>query len=358
MCKRWSEEKAWEWYRERPWIVGCNYVPSCCINSIEIWQEYEFDDVLESVKKELTIASQIGINSIRMIIPFFVWQHQGEGLKTRIDRFLSVCDVYGISLMPVFFDDCCVPKSQYKEPHLGKQPKPAIGHHGGVVNTPFGDSKEVGWHIGDDERNWPYLQQFVQDIVSTFCQDSRIILWDIWNEPGNSNRGNKSLPLMERAFEWAREIDPLQPLSAGPWSFPDGYLKLEGDISPIEKRALILSDVTTFHFYGDYDKIKEVIHQLRETERPLLITEWLNRPFGNCVETHLPLFKKEGIGCYHWGLVNGKTQTNEPWDILRTIPNLDLSMWQHDLFCLDGTPYSDKEIEIFKKLTLEAGNTR
>jgi hypothetical protein len=85
----------------------------------------------------------------------------------------------------------------------------------------------------------------------------------------------------------------------------------------------------------------------------MIITEWLHRPFGNNVETHLPLFKREKIGCYNWGLVAGKTQTYEPWESIRNIPGLDLSKWQHDLFHADLSPYDQKEIDIFKKLTLD-----
>ena len=31
---RWSKEKAWAWYRSRPWIRGCNYMSADCANRV------------------------------------------------------------------------------------------------------------------------------------------------------------------------------------------------------------------------------------------------------------------------------------------------------------------------------------
>lgn len=33
--EKWSKDKIWSWYNERPWIRGCNYVPSDCVNFVE-----------------------------------------------------------------------------------------------------------------------------------------------------------------------------------------------------------------------------------------------------------------------------------------------------------------------------------
>jgi len=350
MIKKWTEEEIWEWYNNRPWIMGCNFIPSNCINNIEIWQEYNFDKVLNVIDKELGIAEETGFNSVRMVMPFFVWKYQTKGCKRRLDQFLSLAYKHGINLMPVLFDDCCVPKEFY-QPKFGEQPTPVPGHHGGIVITPFDGSSKVGYNLCDDIENWPDLEMYVKDLISTFAKDERIIIWDIWNEPGNSNRGTRSLAFMEKVFEIAREQDPIQPLTAGAWNFSDKFFESPDNLSVIEKRAIELSDIVTFHYYGDYEHTVKLIEVLKEYKRPLIITEWLHRPFGNLVETHLPFFKNKKIGCYNWGLVNGKTQTHEPWDSIRNIPGLDFSKWQHDLYHNDGTPYDGKEIKIFQSLS-------
>jgi hypothetical protein len=58
----------------------------------------------------------------------------------------------------------------------------------------------------------------------------------------------------------------------------------------------------------------EQIEKLRTLERPLICTEYMARARESRFETHLPVFKHERVGCYNWGLVKGKTQTNYPWD--------------------------------------------
>lgn len=352
----WTKEQAWEWYKRKEWIVGCNFVPSDCINSIEIWQESGFERVMETVSIELKLAQSIGMNSVRMISPFYVWKYQRDGFIERIDNFLNIASVHGITLMPVLFDDCCVPKELWREPSFGTQPEPEPGHHGGMIIAPFSGSKEVGYNLCDDKENWPLIEEYVHDLLSSFGKDNRILAWDIWNEPGNNNRGSMSLEFMVRAFEIARAENPIQPLTAGPWEFGDDYLKpyqgLSG-VSEIEKKAIEISDIISFHYYGSLEYTKKLIEELKVYKRPLLVTEWLHRPFNNNIITHMPLFKKNGIGCYNWGLVNGKTQTNEPWDIIRGIEGLDLSLWQHDLFKKDMTPYNEEEINYFKELTIK-----
>ena len=356
MKNLWTNKQAWDWYQNKRWIVGCNYTPSDCINNIEIWQESEFERVIKTISIEFKLAQSIGMNSVRMVLPFHVWKFQRDGFIKRIDSFLNVSILHGIKLVPVLFDDCCISKEQWSEPLLGKQPEPKLGHFGGTSITPFNGSKKVGYNLCDDKKNWRLLEEYVKDLTSTFGKDNRILFWDMWNEPGNSSRGNRSLEFMLRAFEIIRNEKPIQPITTGAWDFGDNHQKpfkgING-ISDIEIKAIEISDIISFHDYGCLDITKKVIEELKVYNRPLIITEWLHRPFKNNVSTHLPLFKKEKIGCYCWGLVNGKTQFNEPWDLIRGIEELDLSLWQHDLFKKDMNPYNEQEINLFRELTFK-----
>ncbi|WP_041643741.1 hypothetical protein [Mahella australiensis] len=85
---------------------------------------------------------------------------------------------------------------------FGSQPDPDWGYHGGNKATPFDGADEVGWWDGDDLATWPQKEDYVRDIVGLFRNDERVIMWDIWNEPGNNNRETRSLVLMEKVFEW------------------------------------------------------------------------------------------------------------------------------------------------------------
>lgn len=33
----WTQEKAWAWYNEQPWIRGCNYMPASAENRMAMW---------------------------------------------------------------------------------------------------------------------------------------------------------------------------------------------------------------------------------------------------------------------------------------------------------------------------------
>ena len=109
------------------------------------------------------------------------------------------------------------------------------------------------------------------------------------------------------------------------------------------------SDIITFHQYENFDRVKQVVEELKKEGRPLVNTEWLNRILGNNIRELLPYFYENRIGSYHWGLVAGKSQFYLPWDYLREVKGLDLSLWQHDLYHEDFTPYDEEEISLFIK---------
>src|SRR5688572_8837060 len=50
----WSEQRAWQWYEQHPWMVGCNYLPATAINQLEMWQSESFDPF--TIDKELSWA--------------------------------------------------------------------------------------------------------------------------------------------------------------------------------------------------------------------------------------------------------------------------------------------------------------
>ena len=40
---RWTAEKAQEWWKNRGWVSGANYLPNNAINQLEMWQAETFD---------------------------------------------------------------------------------------------------------------------------------------------------------------------------------------------------------------------------------------------------------------------------------------------------------------------------
>lgn len=325
---QWSEQKAWQWYEEHTWRVGCNFIPSNAINQLEMWQAETFDP--NTIDKELGYAANIGFNTVRVYLHDLAYQQDPKGFKKRIDTYLGIANKHGIKTLFVIFDDCWNSKFD-----IGTQPQPVPGkHNSGWCQSP-------GKRVANSKDEWGRLEVYVKDIIQTFKQDDRILMWDLYNEPGNSVQFGKSLPLLKKVFEWARTVNPDQPITAGVWF---GNKKLN-------KFQLSNSDIITFHNYKSVDKLEQEIVKLKKLGRPIICTEWMARTLNSTVEDCLPIFKKENVGCINWGLVAGKTNTIYPWVNVKgsNEPNL----WFHDLFRQDGTPYRQSEVDLFKTLIFD-----
>jgi hypothetical protein len=330
--KRWTEQRARAWQESRGWLCGFNFLPSSAVNSTEMWQSSTWDET--TIARELRWAQSIGFNCCRVFLQFLVWDDEGDEYVRRFERFLQIANEYGLQVMPILFDDCAFAG---KEPHLGAQDEPVPGIHNSVW-TP-----SPGFACADDKKIWPRLREYVQAFVTHFRNDARVLLWDLYNEPGNSERGDRSLPLLQASFEWAREVDPSQPISVGTW---------HKDVRECYRFSLENSDIITFHHYGSTERTKAVIDELKVLGRPLICTEWMARTLDSRFDSHLPMFHDENVGCIFWGLVSGRTQTVWPWGSEKGAPPPEL--WFHDLLNPDGSPYQPAEVEILRRTIAKA----
>ena len=207
-----------------------------------------------------------------------------------------------------------------------------------------------------------------------FKNDKRILCWELYNEPGrgslekgakDANRRNKSSKLIQASWEWAREINPSQPIT----STTEGAL---GNKNIYINR--INCDIHSIHNYQKPEDMANLIRAYKMDGRPILVTEWLARTRNSNVENILPLLKENNVGAINWGFVSGKTGTIWPWDSKKDSTGTQFNMhemrkagkviregeafpepelWFHDLFRTDGSAFDDKEIETFKNLTKE-----
>lgn len=357
MRKQWSIEEINAWYDAQPWLTGFNFYPSTTINQTEIWQEYDHARVFADIGKELSLAKSIGFNCLRTILPFELWQRCPEVFFRHLEEYLALCADFGIRVMPVLFDDCCVPRERYQPMVFGKQPDPEPGYFGGSSVTCFETTNSAGYTLIDDEGMDVQVENYIRQLMEHFRNDDRILVWNVWNEPGNSNRGSQSLPMMTKVFGWLRQYDASQPLAADLFSagcdFPDEYLCKPRVETEIELAAVALSDIISYHYYGDYLHMRQFIQKLKEYQRPLLCTEWLHRPMRSFIQTHLPLLKRERVGSFMFGFVNGKSQFNEVWEYLKERKDMDTTLWMHDIFHSNFVPYDQEEIDVIKQCNLE-----
>ena len=296
---RWPEQKANAWYAQQPWLLGSNYVP-----------------------------------------------------KSAINQFLTIASRHHIRPLFVLFDSCWDPL-----PHLGLQHPPIPGiHNSGWVQSP-------GATALADANQYPRLKAYVQGVVRAFAKDDRILAWDVWNEPGSDNAGSypkEELPakdkitrvtaLLPQVFVWAREANPMQPLSSGVWAVdtsPDG-----ANLGELQQIQLRESDIITFHNYSWPEYFKRQVAWLKKYNRPVICTEYMARSVGSTFDTVLPIAKQERVGAINWGFVAGKTQTYLPWDswehpYVRDQP----PVWFHEVLRSDGTPYRQAEVDLIRQLT-------
>ena len=356
MRTQWSKQQAAEWHKNQGWICGFNYLPRSAVNWTELWQRETFD--AETIDQELGWAQEIGYNQLRINLPFIVWQNDRDGLLERIEQFLAIADSHSIKVMLTLMDDCAFSGD---EPFLGPQKAPVPGKHNSQA------AASPGREIVCNREMWPQLERYVRDIVRHFRSDSRIAIWDLYNEPGNRGTFTSgleeiqfdeklehfALELLHKVFAWARDEDPAQPLTVGAWHIsqdPDQPLT-EYFAHPIDVAAARLSDVVSFHAYLATPKMLQVLRFWQTFERPLLCTEWLARHVGCVMEEQLPLFAALNVGCYQWGLVRGKTQTTLPWPSVRKSGVDYAQLWFHDVLDEYGIPFRQREMELVRRLT-------
>ncbi len=342
---RWSESKANNWYAGQPWLVGANYIPSNAINELEMFQAATFDPAIND--RELGLAESIGMNTARVFLQDQLWEQDPAGFKDRLNIFLSIAAKHHIRPLLVLFDSCWE-----TNPHLGPQHPPIPGiHNSGWVQSP---GKERLLDLADE----PKLKAYVVGVVGAFANDDRVLGWDIWNEPDNHGGDKKEdVPakikrvdeLLPKAFAWARSAHPTQPLTSGLWA--GNWTDPEKE-SVTTKIQLEESDVISFHDYGWPEQFEERIKELQPYHRPILCTEYMARGAGSTFDGSLPIAKKYNVAAINWGLVAGKTQTYLPWDSWeRPYVLLQPTIWFHEVFRNDGTPYREHEVTLIRELT-------
>jgi hypothetical protein len=342
---RWSPDRANRWYQAQGWLVGANFITSNAINQLEMFQPNTFDP--RRIDTELGWARSAGLNSVRVFLHDLLWAQDARGFQLRLAQFVSMAARHGIKPLFVFFDSCWDPL-----PKLGPQraPRPGV-HNSGWVQSPGAE------RLGDAGYT-RLLRDYVTGVLSQFRSDERVLGWDLWNEPDNPARVYQKVErkdklqlvadVLPQVFQWARSVDPSQPLTSGVWQGKWGEQRGRSAISDIQ---LDNADVITFHSYAEPAAFESRIGELSPLGRPIICTEYMARPQGSTVEAILPVAKRHNVGAFNWGFVAGKTQTYFPWDSWDHPYAAPPKMWFHDLVLPDGRPYRDGEIQTVRSLT-------
>lgn len=343
--RRWSAERASEWAAARSWRVGCNFTPSVASNQLEMWQAETFDS--QAIARDLDLAAGLGFTSVRVFLHDLLFLHDRDPFLRRIDTFLALADARGIGSLIVLFDGVWDP-----HPVMGPQQPPRSGvHNSRWLQSP-------GAEILADPARHDELKTYVQGTLEHFRDDSRIDGWDLFNEPDNPNlgyrnveiadKGDRALTLLTKAFTWAREVNPSQPLTTGLWL---GDWSSPEKLRDMDRFCVEHSDIISFHHYGELPDLRARVDALRHYERPLWCTEWLARGMGSSFETHFEWMRDAKVGAYCWGLVQGRTQTHLPWDSWAKPYESEPDPWHHEILRNDGSAYSEDEVRLIRSVT-------
>lgn len=343
----WTDAEANEWYGKQPWLVGANYIPAIADNQLEMWQADTFSPVV--LDRELGWAESLGMNTMRVFLHDQLWSKDSAGFVKRINAFLKIAEKHKIRPIFVLFDSCWDP---FPELGVQKQPRPGI-HNSRWLQSP-------GAPALMDTVHYDRLMAYVQEVITEYAHDKRILAWDLWNEPDNTNDnsyGKLDAPnkaalvaaLLPKVFDYARAAIPDQPLTSGIWR---GDWSDTAKLSAVQKIQIENSDVISFHSYDPAPEFEKRVQWLQQYKRPILCTEYMARPRGSTFQAILPIAKKYKVAALNWGFVAGKTQTYLPWDSWQhPYTEKQPDVWFHDIFHANGAPYSAEEVAFIRSMT-------
>ena len=316
-------------------VKGCRSGASAPLSSACLYTEalWLFKSFFGRSRAGIYLAKRSGSSSspASMHLQYAVYADDPNYFLNTLDKFMTICAKHKIKFMPALFDDCSFGITS--DPKVGKQPEPLKGWYA------WAWSPSPGHSMVTDTTTYPKLEKYVTAVIARFKNDPRILLWDLYNEPTNGGLGSTTFPLLKRVVAAARKVAPDQPISVDVWNND----KRLNDI------VLASSDVITFHNYGNKNDLQKHINELKKYNRPLICTEWMNRPNRSVISDNLPVFYNEKVGCMLWGLVNGKDQTELPWGHRPGDP--PPAVWQHDLYKGDFSPYHQPEIDSIRMYT-------
>lgn len=350
MTKQWTVAQANEWYEKQGWLRGCNFVGSKCVNRLDMFQKYKSEEKLEQIEKELALAEQIGFNTIRLWANFDCYYAEPESYMEIFEKYVALSAKYNQKVMIMLTHEEDLPRGDVFVPKKMGEQDYARGVHFGRIELTDEEKAKAPKHYMEYPETRDKFIEMVKRTVEKYARDERVVVWNVWNEPGISI-GERSIALMDEIFKLVRSYDPIQPVCADVWRGVWG-----NKIQTVEEQfAYDNSDIISFHSYQSFDKLVTEINFHQKTKRPLFLTEWLHRINHNDVFNLYPLFFITNVSCYCWGFVLGTTQTNEPWTHFweqwdkGEARNYDFTKWQHDLFRPNLRPYDPYEIELITR---------
>ena len=313
--KQWTEKEAWKWQERVGVVKGFNEM-------IPAYPGMTLDEILKT-------AQNIGLNNVRFWIPGASAEEKIANLR----RIVDTAEKYGITCSPVL----TMP-----------------------ILKAFGESK------GTDPAALKQMEEYTKKVIGAFAKDQRVIMWDLWNEPGCVNffdGGDADFSLclkaIEYILEWSLEMNPVQALTSS--IFWRGDLKNnETELQKYARQVEAKMDVHNFHDYaasGDSDHQQEWQRELMDyllgiSNRPLVCTECLTRVNNSGLSRTFADFQPYNVNFYLWGLYICDRNWAVRWE-RSTYDPYENSF--HNLLRPDGDPIDFRDIELIRNYRFTHG---
>lgn len=256
-------------------IKGVNYYPSYAHNSLEVWSLYNHN----TVDLELGFAQELGFNCIRIWINYNEYKKSKNRILKNIERFLRLCEKHELKCIFIPFCTC------YIDPYDSSKDQ--------VYATSFLKNFQVSpeeikefeayWkrylsypqspgYTMLDPRYWSELEIYLIDLVGYHKDDSRILAWDIMNEPFAFPNMNKKRiqKFLKHMCLFSKNIAGSIPITVGISSWVH--------TSKVDKFV----DLITFHIWDllEYETVlSSAKNYEKETGKGVLISEFGNNFF-------------------------------------------------------------------------------
>lgn len=187
---------------------------------------------------------------------------------------MQLCEKHHIQAMVVIFDSC-----------FGAEP---TLENGGIQT----EGRGLPWVANpgpsrEGKEFWTKLEKYVRDVVEPHRNDQRIVIWDIMNEPANTE---KTKSFLQHFCEYVKKLNPIQPTTV---CYPFGWDWV---------------DIISIHPYiSDPKEFRQAIRNAKKQDKSAVITEMGRRP-TDPFEVIMPIVEEEQIGWYFWELMIGTTQ--------------------------------------------------
>lgn len=147
-------------------LHGAVYFPSRAFNSYQTWAHYD----RHRTHHDLALARSLNLNSLRVLVSYEYWKEDPGRFRRRVDHFLEVADLLGLSVLPVLFEA------------IGDPPNQA-----NLTDTDIETAFAVCSPHRDTIRNalqWTQPASFVKWFVRRYGDHPRVPAVEIMNEPG------------------------------------------------------------------------------------------------------------------------------------------------------------------------------